>query len=32
MNRSFIYKNMKLIILGRDITEREVIVFAIIGS
>ena len=31
-NKSFIYKNMKPIRLGRDVTEREVIDFAIIGS
>ena len=31
-NKSFIYKNMKPIKLGRDVTEREVIDFAIIGS
>lgn len=31
-NKSFIYKNMKPIRLGRGVTEREVIDFAIIGS
>ena len=31
-NKSFIYKNMKPIKLDRDVTEREVIDFAIIGS